>query len=285
MRLEFGKLTTAASAAVIAVLAWSGAAQSAPQILGLVASNGPIPLKCDTFYCAADFTTFCLQQERKGPSRNHVYHAYKGGEGIRILGLKSTGEVIEIADGSALDIIAPRGQTVVNMSLPKRLLDKHGVTQVAIDIAPNVSLVPEEKPNDYNKQTEQDIAIATGPLRELGTKVVDQNVAKVAAADVLNRVITLLPPGNRAASKRLRDSVWSKVAASVPQDDAYRSAMETAKQTFDGCHVNSDGSAYTRSTSVTGRNSLSLRNCLTVGHDQLISPLNKTYWDSVKFGS
>ena len=181
MRLTFGKLTAAASVAVVTALTWSGSAQAAPQILGLVASNGPIPLKCDTFYCAAycaaDFSTFCLQQERKGPSRDHKYHAYNGGEGIRVVGLNSSGEVVEVADGSVLDIIAPRGQTVVSMSLPKRLLEKLGVTQVAIEIAPNVSLLPEEKPNDYNGQSEQDIAIATGPLRQLGTKVVDQNKA------------------------------------------------------------------------------------------------------------
>ena len=66
------------------------------------------------------------------------------------MGLNSSGEVVEVADGSVLDIIAPRGQTVVSMSLPKRLLEKLGVTQVAIEIAPNVSLLPEEKPNDYN---------------------------------------------------------------------------------------------------------------------------------------
>ena len=30
---------------------------------------------------------------------------------------------------------------------------------------------------------------------------------------------------------------------------------------------------------------MSLRNCLTVGHDALISPLNKVYWEAVKFGS
>ena len=45
MRLTFGKLTAAASVAVVTALTWSGSAQAAPQILGLVASNGPIPLK------------------------------------------------------------------------------------------------------------------------------------------------------------------------------------------------------------------------------------------------
>jgi hypothetical protein len=89
------------------------------------------------------------------------------------VGLNSSGELVEVAHGSVLDIIAPCGRTVVSMSLPKRLLEKLGVTQVAIEIAPNVSLLPEEKPNDYNGQSEQDIAIATGPLRQLGTKVVD----------------------------------------------------------------------------------------------------------------
>ncbi|MBH63181.1 MAG: hypothetical protein CL569_12200 [Alphaproteobacteria bacterium] len=146
MRLNFRKLTTAASVAVVSALAWSGSVQAAPQILGLVASNGPIPLKCDSYYCAAEFTTFCLQQERKGPPRNHVYHAHNGGEGIRILGPEATGEVVEMANGSALEIIAPRGQTVVNMSVPKRMLDKFGVTKVAIEIAPNVSLLPQENP-------------------------------------------------------------------------------------------------------------------------------------------
>ena len=44
----------------------SGSVQAAPQVLGVVASNGPIPLTCDD-QGSKPMSTFCLQQPRDNP--------------------------------------------------------------------------------------------------------------------------------------------------------------------------------------------------------------------------
>ena len=55
-------------------------ADAASQVLGLVASNGaPTPLTCIDGQCSAQFSTFCLQQNRPAPSRGDDYAVAAGG--------------------------------------------------------------------------------------------------------------------------------------------------------------------------------------------------------------
>ncbi|MGH6930342.1 MAG: hypothetical protein ACREEV_18635, partial [Dongiaceae bacterium] len=62
------------AAAIAAVLPLGvGSASAAPQILGIVASNGALPLACDADGCRADLSTFCLQQPRANPQPGQRY--------------------------------------------------------------------------------------------------------------------------------------------------------------------------------------------------------------------
>jgi hypothetical protein len=60
-----------------AILA-AGAAQAAPQALGLTASLRPTPMRCDAAGCRADLSAFCLQQQRADPHPGTVYQAAPG---------------------------------------------------------------------------------------------------------------------------------------------------------------------------------------------------------------
>jgi len=53
----------------------AGRAEAAPQLLGLVASNGmPTPLQCQSGVCGGFFSSFCLQQYRPAPLIHTEYH-------------------------------------------------------------------------------------------------------------------------------------------------------------------------------------------------------------------
>ena len=55
-------------AAIVLVGLLAGRAEAAPQILGLVASNGmPTPLHCQDGLCTGLLASFCLQEARSGP--------------------------------------------------------------------------------------------------------------------------------------------------------------------------------------------------------------------------
>ena len=68
--------------AAIALTLLSGTARAAPQSLGLVATQQPVPLLCDTDRCVAQLSSFCLQRARKAPNHGTVYHV-AGGAGTR----------------------------------------------------------------------------------------------------------------------------------------------------------------------------------------------------------
>src|SRR5258708_33776304 len=70
-----------ASLLALPLLAGTGAAvQAAPQILGIVASNGlPTPLHCADGYCSAYLASFCLQEARYAPNSGSEYPLVPGG--------------------------------------------------------------------------------------------------------------------------------------------------------------------------------------------------------------
>src|SRR4029077_9675656 len=69
------RVCTPTAAAAIALFASSmGRAEAAPQILGLVASDGlPTPMRCRGDACTALLASFCLQEAREAPADGQVY--------------------------------------------------------------------------------------------------------------------------------------------------------------------------------------------------------------------
>jgi hypothetical protein len=62
----------------LAALALTGAAQAAPQPLGLVTTIEPAPLVCDKGKCSVVLAAFCLQEERLPPGPGDEYTAAPG---------------------------------------------------------------------------------------------------------------------------------------------------------------------------------------------------------------
>src|SRR5262245_11362605 len=94
-----------AAAAALALSA--GAASAAPQILGIVASNGALPLVCDDQGCRVELSTFCLQQPRANPEVGQQY-TLADAASVTLIGRNAAGETLRLPAGPYLSFVSDR---------------------------------------------------------------------------------------------------------------------------------------------------------------------------------
>jgi len=144
---------------------------------------------------------------------------------------------------------------------------------VAVEIGRNVTLLPETVAGDENPLSESEIALATGPLRELGTRVIESDASKVGGArwilqlsDKLPRTAALTP---KARNRFLERARTANASAGLPA-----AARIQAGEILNICEVKTELGAY-----------VSLRLCFERRHDTLLWRLNVDYWLSTHHGS
>ncbi len=259
--------------ALIAFAAFgSGAAQAAPQALALVATEGKVGLVCEGRECSAELTSFCLDAGRFSPAPGTAYHL-AGAEDVRVTGTTVHGRSVSLDPQEFLRFESARSHLAVRVSASRVALEALGLSRVAVSIGANVALLPAPKPGDPNPITESEAAVLTGPLRALGSRIVDGNGERVQAARVAGRMINLLPPGG-GAGEIGGEALWRRATASSGADGLSPEARKRARGAFEFCRfaVNIGGSS-------------SLRRCLQKQHDGFIDFLNSECWDAVKTGS
>jgi hypothetical protein len=264
-------IRTSVFVAVVAVataLGVRGAAAS-PQILGIVASNGAVPLACDALGCRAELSTFCLQQPRANPDLGQQYELADGGA-VTLVGTRSDGATVRVPAAPYVTFASDRGFTSVEVVLPPELLAKLGLTSVAVEVARQASLLPVADAHDANPQTPDEIAVALGAYRAQGSKFFDDAGEAADAIRLTNRMINELPKHQRQPS----DSDGHLVDVAL-QSDAARLAdpagIRLARAYYDTCKVKVD---------VTHHND-SMRTCLQGTHDRLVSNTNVDFWRSL----
>ncbi len=258
--------------AAFAAVGWPSGAGAAYQIIGLIASAEAVPLTCSRGACSAEFSSFCLQPNRASPPRGARYHAI-GGTGITIVGTTVDGRTLPMTRADDLRITAQRGHNAVRISVSVATLRALGLKSVAIDVGEGVSLVPEPIVGDPNPQTEVDIAIATGPLRVLGSQIVDHGGDTTMAARLTNDLINALPEGGRVGPD-VRDGLWDDATRARLQPAITPGARELARGAYEHCRADlASGSIFT------------MRQCLGSRHDRFLGELNNEYWDRLKVGS
>src|SRR5215467_13585767 len=169
-----------------------GAAEAAPQILGVVASNGlPTPLSCDDGYCSAYLASFCLQEARYAPNSGSEYHLAPGGR-LTLLARLADGRSLRL-DGAALLTLRTRsGFTTLKVSLPQARLAALGVTSAAVEVGPGTTVLPRSYAGDPDPQTGEEVAAATGTLRRLAAKTFDGAGETADTARLIQLVINRL---------------------------------------------------------------------------------------------
>ena len=241
-------------------------ASAEPQILGLIASLEPISLQCERGLCDAEFTSYCIEKQRKPPEMGTVYTIHDPVTLI-VEGVRADGAKVRYDAPRVIDITSARGRSAIRMSVPASFLKENGLVSIQVTVGERATLIPEADPNARWPHTEFDVAMATGSLRDVAAAIIDHGGERVDAALQTSKLINALPRAGRA-SETQRDAVWQTVGLS-PSAPGH-ALVETG---FGLCY------------DVTRSGIMSLRNCLGALHDRLISKLNVEYWKSVETGS
>jgi hypothetical protein len=243
-------------------------AVAAPQILGVVA--GTVPLNCDGTGCRAEASTFCLQQARSIPAPGTGYASARAGD-MTLVVTTVSGETLRLPAGGRLDLRSARGHSAVSMTLQRATMDALGARQVTVEIAPDASLLPVAEAGDPNPQTAEDVALATGPMRQTATAFFEGPDPRAKALRLAGIVVNALPEEGRTPLDRDGDASGSLLQRAIA------AAPEAA--TPEAVALLADLHAECR-FSVTEGFKFSLRRCYEAAHDRLTWGLNLDLWKS-----
>jgi hypothetical protein len=245
--------------AILFGIGLTGTASAASQVLGLTASNGPVPFTCDDDDCTALAGTFCLQRERTIPAWGTPYVASHP-DRLTLALLTRDGRIAKLAGGPWLRFTAYNGYTMVRMTVPRSLLAARDATAVAVEIGPGISLVPTSRAGDRDPQSADEIALATGPMRIAAARYLDAPAISVDAARLVTALVSALP--DRRTIHDDYSAVWQTTITADLTDGLDPAALSSARSAYDRC-----------------RGQPELRQCLMSRHRELMQRDNARYWD------
>ena len=246
-----------------------GPAAAAPQILGIVASNGALPLSCDASGCHADLSTFCLQQPRANPGLGQRYQLADANS-VTLVGIKSSGETVRLQAAPYVSFTTDRGFTSVEVMLPPDRLAALGLASVAVEVERQASLVPVAAASDPSPQSQDEIALALGSYRAQGSKFFDDKGEAADAIRLTNRMINALPEHERRPTDtdgHLVDLALQSDAAAL----ADPAGIQLARDYHESCRLKVDVTHHLDS----------MLSCLQGTHDRLVANTNVDFWRSL----
>ena len=158
-----------------------GLAVAAPQTLGFIATNGPVELKCEAGHCKTEFSSFCLQEEHSPPTKGTPYFAMHT-RSIQVTASRSDGQQISLSPAMDFTVTASRGYAAVLRSIRPEVVRDKNITGAHVTIGEHITLKPAEVAGDPNPQSEADLKLSAGTLRQAGTKLVDSHTDRMSAA-------------------------------------------------------------------------------------------------------
>jgi hypothetical protein len=246
----------------------AGRAEAASQVLGLVASNGlPTPLHCEDGVCSGHFSSFCLQEARPAPATDSEYQLAPGAR-LTLVARLANGRSLRLPGDGLVAIHALIGFTSVRIDLPEARLKALGAVSVAVEVAPDSSILPVAVAGDPDPQTPEEVAYATGPMRKLAEQPFERPGPGADAARLTSLAINSLPadePQTPDGRKALLDQVIA-TAAAVPLS---AEGVAQAQRIYRSCEI-----------AVDSRSSFNLRTCLEIQHADLMASTNRGFWRS-----
>jgi hypothetical protein len=253
------RLIPAACALVLGIAMGGPAAVAAPQVLGLTASNAPIPFSCVGDSCTAVAGSFCLQRERMMPSWGMPYGASHP-ERLTLALIAHDGSIARVAGGPWIKFSAYNGYTMVRMSVPRALLAAHGATAAAAEIGPGIALVPLPQVGDDDPQSADEIALAIGPMRIAAAHYLDQPSVGTDAARLVAALVNALPEQHTVDDDN--SGLWQSTITDGLAGAVDPAAVSSARHAYEICRDLTD-----------------LRRCLVSQHHDLMERGNVELWD------
>ncbi len=263
-------------AALLLPLLLPGAASAAPQVLGVMSSAAPIPMHCERGVCSAELSAFCLQQGRSGPTDGTAYEAVDG-RALVLVATAADGSVRRLAAAPYLELASVRSYSAVSASVPESLRERLGARHLALEVGPQVTLVPVASAGDPQPIGPREIAEATRTLRPIAADIFENGVRpQVVTVRLLNSLINALPRtgGGRALDLAAPAGLWGQASGGSPAIADADPGRARAALVYESCRR---GARYVQG--------LTLRRCLEASHDALMSSVNEEYWRLVGAGS
>ena len=248
----------------------SSRAEAAPQILGLVASNGlPVPMRCEGGDCTALLASFCLQESRPAPEDGQAYLPGPRG-GLTLIVTHAGGGTLRIPANTLVSLKLYSEMSTVQVSLQLAKLAGAGVSlgaddTVSVAVDDDTTILPITAANDPDPQTPEEIGLATGPLRKLAARTFDTGAGSSDSARLLGLLINAIPPGNDQEPIVL-DEVLHRVLASIGPDRFDTQTLADIGQVMQNCQTFPTrlGQSY----------------CLQSRQNGLLATMNQDYWEA-----
>ena len=251
------------------VMACVQSASAAPQILGVLATKVPQPLLCEGGECSADLASFCLQPNRGEPWPGQLYTAFDAAE-LTLVGKTQGAREVRAPAGSYVRFKANVAMTSVRVTVDRSLLDELGVSQLALQVGPGVSLLPVVSPDDSDPLTGKEVALATGAARHAGADFFEDGSPIGVAARLTAALMSRLPMTGKVSATR-RVTLWDDAISAALRQTSTREGIARARHHFVTCRaVVKIGIHY------------NMRSCLEVRHGDMVRKHNRALRKSLK---
>ena len=244
-------------------------AAAAPQALGVMASKGPVPLACFGGECRAEITAFCLQEARPVPPEGTAYQAV-GTAPMSLVLSRADGSTLRLDAAEHMRLSSKRGFTAVSFAIPETLLASHAAVSAAIEIGPDMTVAPVPVAGDSMPQSEEELALAAGPMRRFATDRLEQG-PPAEAARLTQRLINALP-AQAEETAEIRNGLWDVAIGSTSATDPKGVAM--ARRSYEGCQA-ALATGYMKN----------MRYCLELQHGEMMIERTHAFWREAGAGS
>ncbi len=258
-------------------------AAAAPQTLLLVAQNDDLVFQCLKGDCIVEASGLCLQYDRATPTPGTPYELVDEGrygtgrdDGLFLVG-RTAGGAEKPLPLELVKIESERDHMAIRFTLPKSLLDQHGLKSVALRVTHNVVLAPVWHEGDPKPQLEDDIYLSMGPQRAVAERSLAENTDPVVATEILRDTLNNMPRG-RVATKEERDAAFALAVEkrrARRNGDLPETSLAQAQKSLGYCdYINDEDMWFRGYYERVSR----YRGCLSQRHDALIKSVNQTYW-------
>lgn len=252
--------------------AFTGGAMAAPQALALVETGGTVQLACNGVECGAELTSFCLDGSRFSPQTG-THYKLATAPLVRLTAANRYGERVDVDVETHVRFQSLRRHLAVKASINEDMLKARGLSDARIEVFAHAALLPIPWKGDPKPITAGEAQLLKGPLRKLGSRLVDQDSTRMQAARITSRMINLLPDQRYAPAPKTRvifEKAIQKSGGKKLTNEARRRAEGAVKLCRYVSRVNT---------------SISFRECLQERHDGMVDYLNSKYWKAVKSGT
>lgn len=244
-------------------------AHAAPQILALIATDGPVALDCEGGICTAVLSSICLQRDRTPPPNGTVYEP-AGLDNLTLVATSGSGATRAISAKGHVHIESARSFLGVRVSVPADIKERLGAQRLAIAVGPGVSLMPRAVAGDPSPLSDAEVAHVTGPARDQVSWIDDPNEPNTGVARMATRMLNRLPSGGSATREETERAYRETMAA-----HRGRPGAEQFAKVFAQCEGQ-------RSWAANGR---TMRECVESWHDTYMTEVNVQVWQTIGAGS